>query len=67
VAWCELEEATNALCATAPTTRAGAISLASYLSENEVAAVGETGHGLSLGTEQTAILLASIATAIRQM
>jgi hypothetical protein len=41
-------------------------ALASYLSESEAEAAGVAGHGLSLGTEQTAILLASIATAIRR-
>ena len=38
---------------TVPTTRAGAIAHASYLSESEAAAAGDAGHGLSLGTEQT--------------
>lgn len=59
------EKATGALCATVPTTRAGALAMLEYCAEQEAAAVGdEERWPITLDCQHTAALLGSLAKAL---
>jgi hypothetical protein len=57
-------EATDALCATVPTTLAGVLALTNYSAQNEIAAMADCGPN-AMSTTQSAALLTSLATALR--
>jgi hypothetical protein len=61
----EHDNATKALCATVPTTRAGVLALVKYCAENEAAALcDDVRWPITIDTQHTAALLGSLAKAL---